>query len=109
MPHGPSTPESRAKGQATNKELSNASRMAQALEVQAKIMTQIRDPEITRTELAHLARALDVWEDRIRELRGKPKAGFMRPEKKSGSRAKLHVVPMSESGTNSGTNTAKSA
>ena len=51
------------------------SKFGQILAAQHVLMHDVHDPEVTPMERAACVRAWDILEDRLRELRGRPKAG----------------------------------
>lgn len=50
--------------------------------------------EVRPADLAALARAFDVLEDRKRILRGKPLPGSLKPKPKKVARQSLHAIPL---------------
>ena len=52
--------------------------LSDVLVIQRTVFAATQNPDVKASDLAQLARAWDVLEDRKRELRGRPKAGQRR-------------------------------
>lgn len=91
-------PEIRARGPVASKILTRSFRVSETLAIQSDVRKRMTNPKLSAAALAHLVRAWDTLEDRLRELRGLPKAGFLRPEKQSKRKGALGIVPMSAPG-----------
>jgi hypothetical protein len=70
--------------------------LSDVLVIQRTVFAATQEPNVKAADLASLARAWDVLEDRKRELRGRPKAGQLRPDKPKPHKTTAFTLPTEE-------------